>query len=389
MHLDEDDEKILNGEYGETRQKMMEILVALGKVYDADRLIPVTSAQVSGASYKTIGRWGLSWLKELDARAVIPAVLNPIGMPREEWRDIGGITQEFAEKQREVLEAYHHLGIRPECTCTPYYLNRTEYGEHLAWSESSAVVYANSVIGARTNREGGPSALAAAIIGKTPNYGLHLVKNRAPQIMIDLAGSDDGNSPFHHYGALGYIAGKKAGNLIAFFRGIRPNRDQLKAMGAAMGATGAAALFHVEGITPESRVFDFETEGLRHVTIEGDEVAALFEDIDADAVAIGCPHCSPRELHDIAGLLEGRKTTKPLFIFAARGVMRAHNRLIAQIERSGARVYPDTCMVVSPAMERFSTIMVNSGKAFSYIPNMCGAKARIGTLEECIQVATS
>ena len=173
MELDRSDEEILSGEYGDTRRVMLEILIALGKIYDAERLIPVSSVQVSGASYKTIGDSGLEWLEGLDARAVVPAFLNPIGMPREQWSEMG-IDATFAGKQEEILNAYQRLGIRLTCTCTPYYHQIVQYGDHLAWSESSAVAYANSVLGARTNREGGPSALASALIGKTPEYGLHL-----------------------------------------------------------------------------------------------------------------------------------------------------------------------------------------------------------------------
>ncbi len=158
MELDRSDEEILSGEYGETRRMMLEILIALGKVYDAERLIPVSSVQVSGASYKTIGDAGLEWLSGLNARAVVPAFLNPIGMPRDAWREMG-IDEAFARRQQEILDAYRRLGIQLSCTCTPYYHRIVSYGDHLAWSESSAVSYANSVIGARTNREGGPSAL--------------------------------------------------------------------------------------------------------------------------------------------------------------------------------------------------------------------------------------
>jgi predicted aconitase len=386
MFLDADDEKVLAGEYGETRQKMMEILVALGRVYEAERLVPISSAQVSGASYKTIGEWGLRWLQSLDARVAVPTVLNPIGMPREEWREFG-IDPTFAHNQIEVLEAYRRLGIRIECTCTPYYIRITEYGEHLAWSESSAVAYANSVIGARTNREGGPSALAAAIIGKTPYYGLHIVANRRPQVVVEVDGG--GTTRADHWGAIGYLAGKKVGNRIPLFERIRPNRDQLKALGAAMAATGAVALFHVDRITPETRVFSFETESLERVRVERQEIEDLFAEMEVDAVAVGCPHCSVDELDEIAGLLKGKETTKPFYIFAARNVAANNPDLVAAIERSGARVITDTCMVVSPAMDRFGAIMVDSGKALSYVPGMCGALARLGTRKECVEVATS
>lgn len=386
MFISPEEEDILAGKEGETPARMLEILVALGKVYGAARLIPIRSAQVSGASYKTIGRWGLDWLQHLDARVSVPTVLNPVGMDRARWREMG-ISPEFAKVQEEVLAAYQRLGVTMECTCTPYYLYQTRYGDHLAWSESSAVAYANSVIGARTNREGGPSALAAAIIGKTPEYGLHLVGAREPQVVIRVeGGSRMTDAAF--FGALGYHAGKLVGNRIPIIEGIRPNRDHLKALGAAMAASGAVALFHVQGITPESRIFAFRTAGLEVINVEFDEVSALRSEVPVDAVALGCPHCSPEELSHIAALLAGRRVQIPVFVFAARDVAARHPGDVATIEESGARVFADTCMVVSPAMERFGTIMVNSGKAFSYVPDMCGAAVRLGTTGECIDVAT-
>ena len=390
MYLDKEDEKILAGEYGETRRNMMEILVALGKIFDAEKLVQIRSAQVSGASYKTIGKWGLKWISSLDARVAVPSVLNPIGMPRDRWEEMG-ISREFAEKQNEVINAYRRLGIKLECTCTPYYLNNIDFGDHIAWSESSAVVYSNSVIGARTNREGGPSALAAAIIGKTPYYGLHIVKNRRPSVIVEVESGSGIHSS--HYGAIGYLAGKEVGNRIPIFTGIRPNRDQLKALGAAMAASGAVALYHVEGITPEARgvsaIFQPDKSSMETIFVGQSAIDELFTDMDVEAVALGCLHCSPAELECLAGLLNGKTTTKPFYIFAARGVIEANHEVVVKIERSGAKVFADTCMVVSPGMDRFNSIMVNSGKALAYVPNMCGAKARIGTTEECVDVATS
>ncbi|WP_422175410.1 aconitase X [Methanoregula sp.] len=386
MQLDPDDERILAGEQGETRQKMLELLVALGKVFGAERLVPIKSAQVSGASYKTIGKYGLDWLASLDAKAVVPAVLNPIGMPRTRWQEMG-IEPDFAEKQQAVVAAYERLGVRLDCTCTPYYLYETRYGDHLAWSESSAVSYANSVLGARTNREGGPSALAAAIIGKTPCYGLHLEKNRVPQMVIDVH-ADTSRWGVADYGALGYHAGKLVGNRIPYFRGIRPGPDQLKAIGAAMAATGAVALYHVEGVTPESQKNRYDLSDIEAIAVERTEISRLFSQIPVDAVAVGCPHCSPAELGEIARLLTGKVVTKPLYIFAAQGVIDRNTKIVDSIEKSGARVFADTCMVVSPVMEQYASIMVNSGKALAYVPNMCGGQARIGTIEDCVNVAT-
>lgn len=392
MELDRSDDEILSGEYGETRRVMLEILIALGKIYDAERLIPVSSVQVSGASYKTIGDAGLEWLEGLDARAVVPAFLNPIGMPREQWSEMG-IDATFAEKQEEILNAYQRLGIRLTCTCTPYYHQIVQYGDHLAWSESSAVAYANSVIGARTNREGGPSALASALIGKTPEYGLHIMKNRLPDLIITLddpaAAKDWGPA---EYGALGYVAGKEVGNRVPFFRGLRPNRDRLKALGAAMAATGAVALFHVEDITPEARVPFFKTsfpvDEKETIEIAVSDVNAVFSEIEVNAVAVGCPHLSEDELRTVADLLSGKKVKKPFFVFVSEEMMNDHRDLITMIDRSGAHVYADTCMVVSPATDTLGSVMTNSGKAFSYLPAMCGVVPRLGTIEDCVRVAT-
>lgn len=386
MQLEPDDERILAGEQGETRQKMLELLVALGKVFGAERLVPIRSAQVSGASYKTIGEYGLEWLNSLDAKAVVPAVLNPIGMPRGRWQEMG-VDPGFARKQQAVVEAYARLGIALECTCTPYYLRETAFGDHLAWSESSAVSYANSVIGARTNREGGPGALAAALVGKTPCYGLHLPEKRKPQVVIAV---EAGTVPWGtaEFGALGYHAGKLAGNRIPYFTGIRPDRDGLKALGAAMAATGAVALYHVDGVTPEAVKNRYDTGYLETIPVGESGIRTLFKEVPVEAVAVGCPHCSPEELSALARLLRGTRVRMPFYIFASQGVIDRSRKTVDDIEKSGAKVYADTCMVVSPVMERYGAIMVNSGKALAYVPEMCGAVGRIGTTEECVRVAT-
>ena len=195
MYLSREEEAIYQGERGETLARMMEILVALGDIYGAERLVPVRSVQIAGVSYKNIGQAGLEWISDLQGTVAVPSILNPAGMDLCRWKEMG-IDEDFAEKQLQVIEAYRKLGVAIDCTCTPYqiYDSLAGPGDHLAWSESSAVSYANSVIGARTNREGGPSALAAALVGKTALYGYHLDENRRPTHLIevegDLRGSD-------------------------------------------------------------------------------------------------------------------------------------------------------------------------------------------------------
>jgi len=374
MYLNCEEEAALNGEFGTAKQKAMEILSALGDIYGADRLIPVESSQVAGVSYKTIGEAGLEYLTQLNGRVAIPTTLNPMGMDKFKWKELG-ISADFHAKQMEIIENYEKLGINSQCTCTPYYKFKPLRGSHLSWSESSAVSYANSVLGARTNREGGPSALASALIGKTPNYGYHLDNNRIPTLLIKvnfkLRDSD--------YGALGYIIGKLVGtNVPSFFFVSVPKNDDLKALGASMAATGAVALYHINKII-ERPVDVIEVE-------RGDLDIYSFE--EPDIVAIGCPHCSQSELIKIAKLLEGKKVKKQLWICTSREVAQMCPHIIKAIENSGAEVICDTCMVVSPAFEG-RKMMVNSGKAFAYGPSLCKSRTSLCTTQGCIDAACS
>ena len=386
MHLTQEEESILEGDSGPTLKKAMEILTTLGDIYGADSLIPVKSAQIAGVSYKTIGDAGLEWISDLEGTVVVPSILNPAGMDLERWQEMG-VDAEFASKQASIIEAYRRLGVRCECTCTPYYIDKelAAFGDHLAWSESSAISYANSVIGARTNREGGPSALSAALIGKTANYGYHLDENRIPTIGFEvdckLTGAD--------YGALGCLAGAEAGSGVPMFR-LRsmPSDAELKALGAAMAASGAVALYHVEGVTPESGHQEFPDET---IIIERRQIDDVFDEgcgkgygNEPDLVALGCPHYSASELEEAARLLEDHTPAKEVWICTSRRVRDANPGLVRRIEDSGAKVFVDTCMVVSPATDRFGCVLTDSGKAFKYVPNLCGVGARIAHINECL-----
>lgn len=383
MYLSREEEGIYQGEKGETLRRMMEILVALGDIYGAERLVPVRSVQVAGVSYKNIGEAGLEWISDLEGQVAVPSILNPAGMDLCRWREMG-ITEQFALKQQETIEAYRKLGVTIDCTCTPYQIyDLASRGDHLAWSESSAVSYANSVIGARTNREGGPSALAAALVGKTALYGYHLEEFRRPTLLVevdaDLQGSD--------YGALGFLVGRIVKDGVPFFRlRAAPTVDELKALGASMAASGSVALYYVEDVTPTPPAWQAE-ERISIDKKEIDEVYAANPGEGADAVALGCPHCSSEELEKIAGLLKGRKVEKALWVCTARKIAERNPDLVRTIEESGARVFCDTCMVVSPATERFSKMMVNSGKALAYLPGLAKVRAGLGTMEECINVS--
>jgi len=383
MHLTQDEEDILAGEAGEGRQWAMELLVGLGRIFGAEDLVPIGSAQLAGVSYKTIGEAGLAWLQDVSRVSVVsvPTMLNPAGMDPNRWEDMG-VPEKFANKQRAILRAYNRLGVEMTCTCTPYLIGRSPaFGEHVAWSESNAVSFCNSVLGARTNREGGPSALAAAVVGKTPRYGLHLPTQRLPTAVVDV---DPGDTNVD-YGALGVHVGRELGNAIPYFRGIRPTFDELKTLGAAMAASGAIALYHVRRVTPEAKAGLEPEPGLDTLSVGPAELEAAQRSLsssvkgqDVDLVAIGCPHVSIDELEEIAQFLKGRtrrRDAPDLWVCTSKEVRKLGTEAVKVIEQFG-KVLVDTCMVVAPIDEVASATATNSGKAATYLPlaSFCGQR---------------
>ncbi len=363
MHLTREEERILDGEHGYPLKKMMEILVALGDIYNAERLIPITSAQISGVSYNTIGDAGLHFLKSLHGVKVkVPTTLNPIAFDKEHISDLQ-VDNELYRKQMEIVKAYVDMGIKPTMTCTPYYFdNVPKVGEHIAWAESSAVIYANSIIGARTNREGAVTALASAIMGKTPEYGLHIDKNRRATHIVEF------NFEFReeHFPLAGLYIGENVDG-IPYLR-IRGDEDDFKIMGAAMAASGSIAMYHVENITPEFR--SALSENVERIVVEKDEIEKYrYVDIDLELVALGCPHLSPGEIRKIAAFVKGKRKRNnvKLWLFVSKSVAEMMGKEIKIIEDFGGEVMRDTCVVVSNAGKIFDRIGTNSGKAAYYL----------------------
>lgn len=389
MYLSKEEERILNGEEGYAAQKSMEILASLGDIYGADKLIAVSSCQIAGASYKTIGDAGLFFVSEFakSSKIKVKATLNPIGMDSREWQRMG-IKREFAEKQLDILDAYLKMGIDCSCTCTPYLIgNRPDCGQHVAWSESSAVSFVNSVLGAKSNREGGPSSLASSIIGKTPNYGLHLEKNRKAGIIIDVKTVI---KSFSDVGALGNYVGSIIGNKIPYFKNLELDSDKLKSLGASMAASGSVALYHVEGLTPEySKAIDDKLERIEVGKEEIEESKCrLNSSDDMELICIGCPHCSVGEVKEALGLFkkEGRKFKGDIWICTSRYVKNELERTgIAQEIEKYAKLLADTCMVVTPIEEMYKKTATNSGKAAIYLPSLCKQKVRFDDLESLIR----
>lgn len=392
MYLTKEEEKTLDGEQGEVMQRMFRLLVRLGEIYKADKMIPVGSVQVAGVSYKSIADPGTEFLEDLaekGAKVKVLTFLNPAGMDLENWQKLG-FPKGFAKNQLRIMDAFKKMGIIVTSTCTPYLAgNLPRFREHIAWSESSAVSFSNSVIGARTNREGGPSALAAAICGKTPNYDLHLDENRHPHVKIkvdvDLEFSSD-------YGALGYFVGKQVKNKIPYFTGIKDaNTDQLKALGAAMAASGAVALYHAEGLTPEASLV--KKDNLETINVGKKEIKEVYEKLNSgkepDIVILGCPHASLREISTLADKLKGKHLKKPVWICTSRVMKEAAERMgfVEIIEKAGGSVVADTCMVVSPIEEMgYKVTGVDSGKAASYLPGFCKQEVVFADINKLIEV---
>ena len=391
MHLTQEEEQILDGEHDEVEERLFRLLVRLGDIYGADKMIPVGSVQVAGVSYKSIGDPGLAFLEDIakqGARVKVLTYLNPAGMDIENWETLG-FPKDFAKHQLRIMHAFREMGIIVTSTCTPYLAgNLPRFREHIAWSESSAVSFANSVIGARTNREGGPSALAAAICGKTPNYGLHRWENRHPTIRVNVDAQLKFNADF---GALGYFVGKQVKNKNPLFTGIKnANTDHLKALGAAMAASGAVALYHVEGLTPEADLV--EKKGLETIDVGNKEIKETYQKLNSgknpDIVILGCPHASLREIATLVEKLKGKRLKKPLWICTSRVMKEAANQMgfTDTIVKAGGQIVADTCMVVSPIEHMgYATTGVNSGKAANYLPGFCKQQVVFANIDALIE----
>ncbi len=389
MQLTKEEQEMLDGKYGNAVKSSMNILVSLGEIFGAKRLIDVASVQIAGVSYHNLGDAGLDYLADLakDGKVRVLTTLNPAGMDMENWKALG-IPEDFADKQIKVIEAFKKMGVVTTCTCTPYFIgNVPHYGQNVSWAESSAVCYANSVLGLKTNREGGPSALASALTGKTPEFGMHLDENRQAEVIVNV---DAGMETITDFGALGYVIGKKIGKKIALIRGIeKASVEQLKSFCASIATYGGTALFHMEGITPNKTTVPKDS-----VDVSQPELDKAKEEMndgeEPDIYAIGCPHLSLKEVEDIAKRLEGKKVKKEMWICVARPIKRTAEQMgyIKTIEDSGAKIACDTCMVVAPIKGRFKCLATDSAKGCFYGRGKNSFKVVFREIPELIEEAT-
>ena len=397
LALSDREQALLAGEGGPGVRQAMEIVVALGRIYGASHLVAVRSVQVAGVSYRNLGEAGLAFLSEWadqGARVQVPTTLNPAGMDLQAWRELG-FSETFAGRQMAVIEAFQRLGVRTTCTCTPYLVgNVPGVREHVAWAESSAVSYANSVLGARTNREGGPSALAAAITGRTAAYGYHLDEKRRATLRVAVRCPVQTLADF---GALGHLVGKAARSGVPYFvfDDLDASPEKLRALGAAMAASGAVALYHVADVTPEADRPDLLVADHAEIVVEDLDGAYRALNSDAhqiDLVWFGCPHASLEEIAAVVRLLDGRPVRAALWITMARQVRdRAETQgLVAALEACGGRAVADMCVVVAPMQELgFRTLATSSAKGATYVPSHAGLQVRYGDMARCVEAAVT
>lgn len=385
----------------------MRIVADTARLLGAQRLIPIASAHIDGALYH--GDSGTLFAERLvagGAKLSVRATLNVGAL------DLTGCSRDRLPPHeramaRRMMDAYRALGCEPTWTCAPYQAgHRPAKGTDVAWGESNAVVFCNSVLGAHTNRYGDFLDIACAISGVAPDYGLHQPDNRRATLVFDVAGLDPAFlSSEIAWPVLGSLYGREVGPDIGVVTGVaeHPGEDALKAFGAASASTGAVGLFHIAGVTPEAPDLAAALGGtppLRTIYV----TAAMAADAQArlstaekpgriDAVAIGSPHLSPAQFTQLAALLAGRSVAVPFYACTGRHALAEIERrgLLEPLRASGVTIVADTCVVVTPMLPENTSgvLMTNSGKFAQYAPGNTGYSVLYGSLADCVESAVT
>ena len=405
LTLSQRDTAMLDGEQGAATQMAMRILTTMADVYGASELMDITAAHIDGCLYH--GYSGLEFAEKLvagGAQVVVPTSLNVGAMDLIHPEHFQG-TAQVGEWATRTMKAYEAMGCQPIYTCAPYQTGyRPKFGEQIAWAESNAIVFANSVLGARTHRYGDFIDICAAITGRAPAVGLHLTENRRGQILFRLENIPErllNESVL--YPVLGYLVGSQSANRIPVIEGLPPTatEDQLKALGAAAASSGAVALFHAVGITPEAPTLD---DAFQHqqpeqtITITLDSLRqmrdklATVPDGAIQVVALGSPHFSMTEFADLLPLIEAHPPQPTVeFIVCTNRIVQVNLQKRGWLERlqaAGVQIVVDTCVVVTPIVRaRDGVLMTNSGKFAHYAPGNIGFQVVYGSLEECVRSA--
>ncbi len=405
------DEQLLNGQRSEAARMAMRILVRMADVQGAAEMMDVSQAHIDGCGL--LSETGLEFAETLAAKGGKVSVLTTLNMGPldiQNWKRFG-VDEDFAAKAIRQAKAYTDMGCIPTWTCAPYQSYLTpRFGQQIAWGESNAICYANSVLGARTNRYGDFIDICAAITGRVPKCGLHLKQNRRGQILLRLVDIDPAimhSNAF--YAVLGHLIGSVSEDKIPVIEGIPldVSSDQLKALCAAAASSGSVALFHAIGVTPEANTLEeaFDDEKPEQIIdIHPSDLQKSRADLSTapegdklDLVVLGCPHFSFDEFRQLAALIRAKtekgKTLRPDVKFIVISCQTSY----ALLQRSkffnvlidfGVEVTLDTCIfhtpMVSPATK---VIMTNSGKCAYYAPGQLGVKVAFGSMAECVDSA--
>ncbi len=390
---------MLAGEQGEATRIAMELLVAAGEVEGADSMLDISRAHIDSCLYH--GLAGLDFatmLAEAGGRVAVPTTLNVSSLDLLH-PDLYRGDEATARQSREQMRAYEQMGCLPTWTCAPYQLpDRPEFGEQIAWGESNAIVFANSVIGARTNRYGDFIDICCALTGRAPATGLHTDEGRRATVRIDLDIADAVLDLELFYVGLGHVLGRVAGTSVVVMNGLdaRADDDRLRALGATAASSGAVGLFHVAGVTPEAPSVDEALGGRspeRALVIDGADISRALAELGSTseslgAVSVGTPHASASEIETLAGLCEGRRTTVPFFVNTGRNVMAETTDAVAVGEEFGVTFVTDTCNYITPIIgEIDGAVMTNSGKWAFYAPGNLGVQVVMGSLADCVESA--
>lgn len=405
MTLSERDQAMLDGGHGPAPQLAMSILVRMAGVYGASELMDISQAHIDSTIY--LGDATLEFaerLASLGARVAVPTSLNVSGVDACSWQE-WAVTPEWAAKAARQMLAYEKMGAVTTWTCAPYHTHmRPVFGQQIAWGESNAISFANSVIGARTERYPDLLDICCAITGRVPAVGLHLTENRAGQLLVRLAGvpralqEDD-----QFFAVLGHLVGSLAQELIPVIDGIvvRPVEDQLKAFAAAAASSGRVALFHIVGLTPEAPTREAAFQGRapqQTVDVTVDALRAARRELttadgdDLDMVILGSPHFSVEEFTRLAPLVAGRhRHPRVKFLVTSGRFMKEQaerSGVLAPIVAFGAQITLDTCILASPMLPpEIRTLMTNSPKYAYYAPSLLNTRITFGSLADCVHSA--
>jgi len=407
LKLTDHEQALLDGRSGPAAQLAMRILVRMAELFDAESFLPISQAHIDSAIY--LGMANLEFaerLAEMGARVAVPTTLNVSGLDEHGWQE-WSVPQDWADHARRQMVAYQRMGCLPTWTCAPYQTEHApSFGEQIAWGESNAIVYANSVLGARTERYPDLLDICAAIAGRVPAYGLHLDVNRAGDVLfrvLDVPERLQHEDAF--YPVLGFVLGAEAGDRVPVVDGlaVRPTEDQLKALGAAAASSGNVGLFHWVGVTPEAPSLEAAFRGRAippAVEISLDRLRSARRKLTTgqgnrlDLVVLGSPHFSLAEFRTLAGLLRGRRGHPDVgfLVTTSRAVAHLARQagLLEPFEAFGGRLTVDTCILASPMLPASTRrLMTNSGKYAYYAPGMLAAEVAFGSLADCVESAVT